>query len=149
MRKWHGWNVIWVRGNFHLVEWLDFGSLIHLSSVRLPRPIWVRLMSRSTLHSPPRPRESPLPRFIHTPNMPRRVHSRNPKPNQSLHLRTRPSSPLPLTAWQNRQCSTTSDKYPRMGKRARRRAPTINRDCHLAKSCIHFRAGRACFQWTR
>jgi hypothetical protein len=86
----------------------------------------VALTIRSTLHSPPRPRESPLPRFIHPPDLPRRIHSRNPTPNQSLHLRTRPSSPLSLSAWQNRKRSTTSDKYPRMGKRTRRRTPTIN-----------------------
>jgi hypothetical protein len=148
MRKWHGWNVILVRGSFHLVESWGYGSSIFLSSVRLPRPIWVRLMSRSTVHSPPCPRESPLPRFIHPPNMPRRVYSRNPKPNQPLHIRTRPSSTLPLYIEQNRKRSTTSHQYSRMGQRARRRAPTIHRDFHIAKSCIYFRTRRAYFQWT-
>jgi hypothetical protein len=141
MRKSLGWNVILDKGNSRLVELLDFGLLIHLSSVRLPRSIWPGLMSRATFHSPTRTRESPLPRFIHPPNMPRRIYSRDPTLDKPLHLRTRPSSPLPLTAWQNRQCSPTSDKYPRMGKRARRRAPQVHRDCHLAKSCIHFRIG--------
>jgi hypothetical protein len=90
------------------------------------------LMIRSTVHSPPRPRESPLPRFIYPPNMLRRIHSRNPKPYKPLHLRTRPSPPLTLRIEQNRKCSTTSDKYPRMGKRSWRRTPQINRDFHLA-----------------
>jgi hypothetical protein len=149
MRRLHGWNVILVKGSFHLVEWLDFGLLMHLSLVRLPRSIWPGLMSRSTLHSPPRPRESPLPRFIHPPNLPRRVHSRDPTLDKPLHLRARPSSPLPLYIEQNRKRRPTSDKYPRMGQRAWRRAPTINRDCHLAKSCVHFRIGRTYFQWTQ
>jgi hypothetical protein len=109
----------------------------------------VELTIRSTFHSPPRPRESPSPRFIHPPNMPRRIHSRNPTPNQPLHLRTRPSSPLPLYIEQNRQRSPTSDKYSRMGQRAWRRTPQVHRDMYFTISRIHFRIGRTYLQWTR
>jgi len=149
MRKLHGWNVILAKGSFRLVEWLDYGLLIHLSSVRLSRSIWAGLMSRSTIHSPPRTRASPLPRFIYSPNMSRRIHSRNPKSDKPLHLRTRPSPSLPLCTWQDWKRGTTSDKYPRMGKRARGRTPKINRNFHITISRIHFRIGRANSQWTR
>jgi len=101
----------------------------------------VVLTIRSTIHSSPRTRESTLSRFLHSSNMSRRIYSRDPKPNQPLHIRTRPSPPLPLGIRQNRKYRAIGHKHSRMGERTRGRTPQVNRDIHIAKSHIHFRTG--------
>ena len=122
--------------------WIIDAPILGMSSLslRMTDPD-VILTIRSTIHSPPRLRESPLSRFFHPPNMSRRIYSRNPKPNQPLHVRTRPPPPLPLRIRQNRQYRAIGHKHSRMGERTRGRTPQVNRDIHIAKSHIHFRTG--------